>query len=240
VPQARNDTGAPRAPPRCGPRMNGPTTGLVAWARGATPPSARSGTSLEPFSPSTPLVVGSGANSVQIHSVNIILNVKWHRAWRETKFLYWPNGLEISRITVARPFCNSRRLERRRILSRARALLGPTAGRNAISRRTSRRTWRRACLPVSDHPLRVRKDSRMARPGTGRHQARRRCGCLARLVHHANSNRDRSVRRPRYLRAPQLALGRPISATSRLPFGLFFAPSIWICWLMEAIFLAQF
>jgi leader peptidase (prepilin peptidase)/N-methyltransferase len=38
----------------------------------------------------------------------------------------------------------------------------------------------------------------------------------------------------------QLVLGRPISATGRLPFGLFFAPAIWICWLMEATFLAQF
>src|SRR6202043_2609617 len=38
----------------------------------------------------------------------------------------------------------------------------------------------------------------------------------------------------------QLVLGRPISATGRLPFGLFFAPAIWICWLMEATFLAQY
>lgn len=37
----------------------------------------------------------------------------------------------------------------------------------------------------------------------------------------------------------QFLLGRPISATSRLPFGLFFAPAIWICWLLEAL-LAQF
>lgn len=35
-------------------------------------------------------------------------------------------------------------------------------------------------------------------------------------------------------------LGRPISATSRLPFGLFFAPAIWICWLFETILLARF
>jgi leader peptidase (prepilin peptidase) / N-methyltransferase len=38
----------------------------------------------------------------------------------------------------------------------------------------------------------------------------------------------------------QLVLGRPISATSRLPFGFFFAPAIWICWLIEATLLAQF
>jgi leader peptidase (prepilin peptidase)/N-methyltransferase len=36
----------------------------------------------------------------------------------------------------------------------------------------------------------------------------------------------------------QLVLGRPISATSRLPFGLFFAPAIWICWLIETTVLA--
>jgi leader peptidase (prepilin peptidase)/N-methyltransferase len=35
------------------------------------------------------------------------------------------------------------------------------------------------------------------------------------------------------------ALGRPISATTRLPFGLFFAPTIWICWLLETTVLAQ-
>jgi leader peptidase (prepilin peptidase) / N-methyltransferase len=36
----------------------------------------------------------------------------------------------------------------------------------------------------------------------------------------------------------QLILGRPISATSRLPFGLFFAPAIWICWFIGMTFLA--
>ena len=38
----------------------------------------------------------------------------------------------------------------------------------------------------------------------------------------------------------QFLLARPISATSRLPFGLYFAPAIWICWLIETILLAQF
>jgi leader peptidase (prepilin peptidase) / N-methyltransferase len=37
----------------------------------------------------------------------------------------------------------------------------------------------------------------------------------------------------------QLILGRPISATSRLPFGLFFAPAVWICWLIGTTFFAQ-
>jgi leader peptidase (prepilin peptidase)/N-methyltransferase len=32
----------------------------------------------------------------------------------------------------------------------------------------------------------------------------------------------------------QLRFGRPIRATSRLPFGMFFAPAIWICWVLEA------
>jgi leader peptidase (prepilin peptidase)/N-methyltransferase len=31
-----------------------------------------------------------------------------------------------------------------------------------------------------------------------------------------------------------LATGHRISATTRLPFGLFLAPSIWICWVFEA------
>jgi leader peptidase (prepilin peptidase)/N-methyltransferase len=31
--------------------------------------------------------------------------------------------------------------------------------------------------------------------------------------------------------------GRPMSATTRLPFGLFLAPAIWLCWLLEATLL---
>jgi leader peptidase (prepilin peptidase) / N-methyltransferase len=31
----------------------------------------------------------------------------------------------------------------------------------------------------------------------------------------------------------QLALGRPTRATARLPFGVFFAPAIWLAWLIE-------
>jgi leader peptidase (prepilin peptidase)/N-methyltransferase len=31
-----------------------------------------------------------------------------------------------------------------------------------------------------------------------------------------------------------VAFGRPVRATQRLPFGLFFAPAIWLCWLLEA------
>jgi leader peptidase (prepilin peptidase) / N-methyltransferase len=33
----------------------------------------------------------------------------------------------------------------------------------------------------------------------------------------------------------QLSFGRPIRATSRLPFGMFFAPAIWLCWLLQAV-----
>jgi len=32
----------------------------------------------------------------------------------------------------------------------------------------------------------------------------------------------------------RFAFGRMLSATTRLPFGLFFAPAIWMCWLLEA------
>ena len=32
-------------------------------------------------------------------------------------------------------------------------------------------------------------------------------------------------------------LGQPLSATHRVPFGLFFAPAIWLCWLIETIWL---
>ncbi len=35
--------------------------------------------------------------------------------------------------------------------------------------------------------------------------------------------------------ASQLALRRSLSATAKLPFGLFFAPAIWFCWLLNAI-----
>ena len=40
--------------------------------------------------------------------------------------------------------------------------------------------------------------------------------------------------------ARQLLLGRPIAATSRLPFGLFFAPAIWMCWLLTTGLLSQY
>ena len=32
--------------------------------------------------------------------------------------------------------------------------------------------------------------------------------------------------------------GRPVDTTSRLPFGLFFAPAIWLSWLLGAVFFA--
>jgi leader peptidase (prepilin peptidase)/N-methyltransferase len=38
----------------------------------------------------------------------------------------------------------------------------------------------------------------------------------------------------------QLALGRPARATARLPFGVFFAPAIWLAWLMEETLLQPF
>ena len=33
--------------------------------------------------------------------------------------------------------------------------------------------------------------------------------------------------------------GRPIRATAKLPFGLYFAPAIWLCWLLEVTLLAS-
>ncbi|WP_245276176.1 prepilin peptidase [Methylocapsa aurea] len=33
----------------------------------------------------------------------------------------------------------------------------------------------------------------------------------------------------------QLVARHPFSAAARLPFGLFFAPAIWLCWLLEAM-----
>ena len=38
----------------------------------------------------------------------------------------------------------------------------------------------------------------------------------------------------------QLLSGRSISATNRMPFGLFFAPAIWICWVLEMRWLPSF
>ena len=35
----------------------------------------------------------------------------------------------------------------------------------------------------------------------------------------------------------QAFLGRPISVTNRVPFGLFFAPAIWACWVLETTWL---
>jgi leader peptidase (prepilin peptidase)/N-methyltransferase len=37
--------------------------------------------------------------------------------------------------------------------------------------------------------------------------------------------------------AGQLFLRRPVRAVAKLPFGLFFAPAIWICWLYGTLFL---
>ncbi len=35
----------------------------------------------------------------------------------------------------------------------------------------------------------------------------------------------------------QVVLRRPLRATAKLPFGVFFAPAIWFCWLLGALFL---
>jgi len=36
-----------------------------------------------------------------------------------------------------------------------------------------------------------------------------------------------------------LAGGRTVRATSRVPFGVFLAPAIWLAWLIEAVFLSR-
>jgi leader peptidase (prepilin peptidase)/N-methyltransferase len=38
----------------------------------------------------------------------------------------------------------------------------------------------------------------------------------------------------------QLLSGQSISATNRMPFGLFFAPAIWICWILGTRWLDPF
>jgi leader peptidase (prepilin peptidase)/N-methyltransferase len=38
----------------------------------------------------------------------------------------------------------------------------------------------------------------------------------------------------------QLVSGQSISATNRMPFGLFLAPAIWICWVLEVRWLESF
>jgi leader peptidase (prepilin peptidase) / N-methyltransferase len=38
----------------------------------------------------------------------------------------------------------------------------------------------------------------------------------------------------------QFAAGQPVRATNRLPFGLFFAPAIWLCWVLETTVLDRF
>jgi leader peptidase (prepilin peptidase) / N-methyltransferase len=35
----------------------------------------------------------------------------------------------------------------------------------------------------------------------------------------------------------QIVSGRSISSTNRIPFGLFFAPAIWTCWVLEVVWL---
>jgi leader peptidase (prepilin peptidase)/N-methyltransferase len=39
--------------------------------------------------------------------------------------------------------------------------------------------------------------------------------------------------------ARQLVLGRSIRSTGRLPFGLFFAPAIWVGWVLDVWLLAS-
>ena len=39
--------------------------------------------------------------------------------------------------------------------------------------------------------------------------------------------------------ANQLVLRSPLCAAAKLPFGLFFAPAIWFCWLLNAMFLVS-
>ena len=36
----------------------------------------------------------------------------------------------------------------------------------------------------------------------------------------------------------QWVLGRPFDPTTRLPFGLFFAPAIWVAWLIDVMLLS--
>jgi leader peptidase (prepilin peptidase)/N-methyltransferase len=38
----------------------------------------------------------------------------------------------------------------------------------------------------------------------------------------------------------QLASGRPMSPTHRMPFGFYFAPAIWVCWLLETAWFGPF
>jgi leader peptidase (prepilin peptidase)/N-methyltransferase len=38
----------------------------------------------------------------------------------------------------------------------------------------------------------------------------------------------------------QYILNRPVELRSRLPFGLFLAPAIWLCWLLEARLMVPF
>jgi leader peptidase (prepilin peptidase) / N-methyltransferase len=40
--------------------------------------------------------------------------------------------------------------------------------------------------------------------------------------------------------ASRLLLRRPICAAAKLPFGLYFAPAIWFCWLLNATFFFEF
>ena len=40
--------------------------------------------------------------------------------------------------------------------------------------------------------------------------------------------------------ARHVIFGRSISPTNRLPFGTFFAPAIWLCWLLEIILFVSF
>jgi len=56
---------------------------------------------------------------------------------------------------------------------------------------------------------------------------------LAGLVDDADPHRVAAVAALATYLVRHLTRGQPMSATHRLPFGLFLAPAIWVCWLLE-------
>ena len=69
-----------------------------------------------------------------------------------------------------------------------------------------------------------------------RRQARRGRRCLARLDAHSGCDRNRGAHGADLLHSEPAFLRRPLCAAAKLPFGLFFAPAIWFCWLLNAIY----
>ena len=144
-----------------------------------------------------------------------------------------------SRSTIARRFIIPERAQRRRV----RAGAGCMRRRSIRTRRPSRSRWRsRARAAAGGRFLAIKLGYRWLRGRDGhrhgRRQARRRRRRMARLARHPDRGRARGAggaRRATW-RGRSCAGGR-CAPPARCRSGLFLAPAIWLCWLVQTTWL---